>query len=135
LVAHVLDSAWSRVIGSVSLTGLPPSVDSAWLSGRVQGGGAIVAGRFDGWTLQAAQVFLRLPDVVGPCPDFVYWCGNETPTFTLGADRCMVPTGCAVRGVCPEYLPACEPGYDLLSWPSQPHGCPAFACMPAWLDQ
>lgn len=135
LVAHVLDSAWSRVIGSVSVAGAaPPLVDTAWLTGRILEGGAVVAGRFDGWTLEAAQVFLRLPDVAGPCPEFGYACGNETPTFTLGADRCLVPTGCAVRGACPEYIPACDPGYERLSWPSQPDACPAFACMPAWLD-
>jgi hypothetical protein len=136
MMAHVLDSPWGRVIGSLSVADVAaPLIDTAWLSSRVVTGGAIVAGRFDGWTLDVAQVFVRLPDVVGPCPDFGYDCGKETPTFTLAGDRCLMPTGCAVRHVCQEYRPACEPGYDLLSWPTQPKACLAYACVPAWLEQ
>jgi hypothetical protein len=136
LVAHVLDSPWGRVIGSISVADLAtPFVDTAWLSSRIVTGGAVVAGKFDGWALDVAQVYLRLPDVAGPCPDFGYECGDAVPTFTLAAGRCLIPTGCAVRRMCPEVMPACGSGYETLSWPSQPDGCLAFACMPAWLDQ
>jgi hypothetical protein len=136
IIAHVLDSPWHRAIASVSIASITaPFVDDAWVSSHVVTGGAIVAGRFDGWTLDVAQVYFRLPDEVGPCPEFGYYCGNEAPTFSLASDRCLMPTGCAVRRLCPEDVPACLPGYDLLSWPTQPAGCSAFACMPAWLQQ
>ncbi len=138
LVARVLDSRERRVIGAVSLGSLDAKyIDSAWLSSRVVTGGAVVAGQFDGWTLNVAQVFMHLPDLVGVCPQFGYDCGPDAvATFTLSSDRCLVPTGCAARrDTCPEFIPSCEPGYTLLSWPVQPHACTAFACMPSWLDQ
>jgi hypothetical protein len=80
LIAHLLDSPWGRPIESVSVAGMAPAwVDPAWITTRVMDHGAIVAGRFDGWTLDAAQVFLRLPDVVGPCPieDWAVHCAAD----------------------------------------------------------
>jgi len=136
LVAHLLNLWWERPIETVSVTGFaPPLVDTSWLSARVLSGGAIVAGRFDEASLDAAQVFVRLPDVVGPCPLFQYYCGERVATYTLAPDRCLIATGCAVPRDCPEYLPGCYPGYERLSWPSQPDACPAYACQPAFLSQ
>jgi hypothetical protein len=137
LVAYGLDGVWRHSITAVSLSDLgPPLLDTSWLTGRALGGGAIVAGRLVGTTFDAAQVFVRLPDAIGPCPLLEYSCGVGVATYTLGADRCLFATGCAAAGhLCPEYLPACDPQYQRLSWPSQPHGCPAYACMPGFLAQ
>jgi hypothetical protein len=137
LVAYGLDGQWRRSIEAVSLTDLGPTlVDTSWLTGRVVGGGAIVAGQLQGTTFDAAQIFVRLPDLVGPCPLFEYFCGESVATYALGADRCLFATGCAAtRHVCPQYLPGCDPEYQRLSWPIQPDGCLAYACMPAFLAQ
>jgi hypothetical protein len=139
LVAHLLDGPWGRPIKSVSTAGpLPAWVDEAWLQTRIMDHGAIVAGRFDGWTLDAAQVYLRLPDVVGPCPfeRFAVHCdGDEVATYTMSDNLCLVFAGCAKPGLCPLLLARCEAGYDLVSWASQPNACSASTCEPAFISQ
>ena len=119
-------------------------VDAAWLENRVDHGGAIVAGSFvPGDTfpggpekvLQASQVFLKLPERVGPCtatpiPD----CSPDTATFTRNADRCVEFSACVDGGVCPQYVPACPEGFSLSSWRGGVNACPVYACDPAWLD-
>ncbi len=138
LVAHLLDGPWGRPIKSVSTAGsLPAWVDAAWLTTRIMDHGAIVAGRFDGWTLDAAQVYLRLPDVVGPCMMelFAVHCGDEVATYTMTDNLCLVFAGCAKPGMCPLLLERCEAGYDRVSWASQPNACQASTCAPAFMSQ
>jgi hypothetical protein len=121
-----------------------PFVDKAWLSRRVLSHDAIVAAKlrngakFPGGyekVLDASQVFVRIPDLAGPCPMFpIHMCPEgKVNTFSHNADRCSIPTGCATPGICPMYMPACEPGYTLASWTSQPAACQAYACEPAFL--
>jgi hypothetical protein len=135
----VLDGPWGRPIKSVSTAGpLPAWVDAAWLTTRIMDHGAIVAGRFDGWTLDAAQVYLRLPDVVGPCAfeRFAVHCdGEQVATYTMSDNLCQVFAGCAKPGLCPLLLARCEAGYDLVSWATQPDGCQASTCEPAFISQ
>ena len=139
LVAHLLDGPWGRPIKSVSTTGsLPAWVDAAWLTTRIMDHGAIVAGRFDGWTLDAAQVYLRLPDVVGPCAmeRFAVHCDiGQVATYTMTDNLCEVFAGCAKPGLCPLLAERCEAGYDLVSWTSQPDACQASTCEPAFISQ
>jgi hypothetical protein len=124
-------------IEAVSVSGVGPwLVDPAWLTSRVLAHGALVAGELQGATLHASQVFVHLPDAPGPCEDVRLDCGNgEAPTYVRNGDRCLLPTGCIVPSPCPEYRPVCAPGYTLAEWPSQPKGCPAYACDAAFLSQ
>ena len=136
LSARVLNSRWERSIDTVSLSDAAARlVDTEWLTSRVLDHGALVAGRFDGATFVAGQVFVRLPDVVGPCPRLrrLSCEGGEVPTYTRDENRCRIPAGCVVRGFCPLYIPVCDAGYTRVSWPAQPVACPAYACDPAFL--
>lgn len=123
-----------------------PFVDEAWLAGRVLRHGAVVAAKLhDGAklpggyekVLEASQVFLRIPNKTGPCPMFpIKMCPEpQVNTFNRSADGCMIPTGCATPGICPMYMPACEPGYTLAAWTSQPSACQSYACDPAFLSE
>jgi len=138
-LALVLDGPLGRPIESLALASVGrPWVDAAWISNRIMEHGAIVAGTFNGWALDADQVFLRLPDVIGPCDrfDFASICGADlVATYSLDDGLCPGPTGCAKPGFCPQLKPFCDPGYDLVSTPSQPDACPAFTCEPAFAQQ
>lgn len=140
LVAHMLNSPWGRPIEAVSVTDVTPAwVDGAWITTRVMYHDAIIASRFDGGTLVAGQVFLRLPDVIGPCP-LLRWMvpaceGGQVETYAMTDDLCEYATGCAKPGVCPMFVPRCDPGYDLVSWPTQPDACAVFTCEPAFASQ
>jgi hypothetical protein len=135
LVAHPLNESSETVLGTLSVSGFaPPLVETTWLTSRVLAGGALVAGEVHGTTLEASQVFVRLPDRVGPCSDVLPHCeGDEVPTFERDQDLCLVSTGCVVPRACPMYRPECAPGYVLAAWPSQPGGCLSFACDAAFL--
>jgi hypothetical protein len=139
LVAQLLGGPWGHPIKDVSVDGLARSwVDPDWISGRVMAHGAIVAGTFNGWTLDAAQVFVELPLVVGPCVRLRLPppCDeDEVMTYRLDDNLCQVPTGCAKPGFCPELLERCDPGYAPLSVPSQPNACPVMTCEPAFALQ
>ena len=136
LEARLLNRGGEHPIGSVSVAGCAPRlVDPTWLTARVLGHGAIVAGRLDDGILEAGQVFIRLPDYPGPCPGLRMLCGDRTATYERDANHCLEPTGCVERHFCPLFLPECDPGYRLVSWASQPNGCAAFACDPAFLTQ
>lgn len=123
-----------------------PFVDEAWLARQVLRHGGLVAAKLhDGAklpggyekVLDASQVFVRIPNPVGPCPMFPLMKCPEprVNTFNRNADGCVIPTGCAMPGICPMYMPACEPGYTLASWTSQPAACQAYACDPAFLSE
>jgi hypothetical protein len=139
LFASLVNTGWEKRIGTVSVAFAPRLVDTAWLSSRVLEHGALVAGRvegsaFEALRLDANQVYVRLPDTVGPCPMEELFCGDETATYERDENRCLVPTGCATPRACPMYIPVCDPGYVLRSWASQPAACPAYACDPAFLS-
>lgn len=142
-VARALNDWTVRPVDTVTIPGAPRLVDTQWLTSRVLEHGALVAGRLDGATLEATQVFLALPGSAGVCTlDRVVpvasterqSCGDETATYERDENLCLVSTGCAVPGLCPMYRPACGDGYVLASWPMQPAGCPGFACDPAFLS-
>ncbi len=120
-----------------------PFVDQSWLGSRVLGHGALVASRlsngqtFPGGTervIDASQVFVHLPESVGPCPmRMVTRCpSGQLHTGGRTEDRCVVATACVRPAMCPKVTPACEAGYTLASWAQGQGACPAFACDPTF---
>lgn len=126
----------------ISLSGIPASlVDGPWLMNRIEAHKAIVVGSFvDGdalpggpeKVLEATQVFVKLPDVQGPCPSLpVESCPDgQVSVFARTPDRCEVPDGCVEPSVCVQSLPVCDEGYVLHSWTAAPNACPAHVCEP-----
>jgi len=123
-----------------------PWVDKGWLTSRVATHQAVVTGAFvqgehfpGGYeqVLDASQVFVRLPDVVGPCIERPSVLCSEGTSAVLErtADRCFDQVGCVTKGICPLFMPACAAGYTLASWPAAPSGCPSFACDPSFVVQ
>ena len=136
LAVRRLNQPFEIPVEAIDVSGFaPPRVDEAWLLSRVTEHGALVAGRLRDGRLEASQVFVRLPDVVGPCPLLHLACGKRVETFERDTDRCLVPTGCVQRQLCPEMIPGCAPGYVLATWPSEPGACLAFACDPGFLPR
>jgi hypothetical protein len=146
LIATYVNHVRQIPIDSVNVdkAGQMPQVDRAWLAARAEQHGAIAVGwlrsgaKYPGGeevVFDAAQVFVRVPDPVGPCPMMPTPLCDEgkTNVVTRNANRCHVPTGCVHRGICPMYMPACGAGYTLQSWATAPTGCEAFACDPAFL--
>lgn len=125
-----------------------PFVQVDWLEGRVLGHAALVSAAVSSppalaatnvppqRVIDASQVWVKLPEVracpaVKPAP-----CVNDTlvSTFSRDAERCLMPGACVKPGPCLLYFPACESGYRLVSWPSAPNGCDAFACDPEFVS-
>jgi len=118
-------------------------VDKGWLASRVEaheavaagtlGQGAHLPGGFEA-VLDASQVFVRLPERIGPCrASPTQSCADGTVAVDeRTADRCLMQVGCVKPGICPLFEPACAAGYTLSSWASLPNGCPAFACDPTF---
>lgn len=114
-------------------------VDRPWLTSRVKKHGALVAATLEQGThypggyeiiLNASQVYVHLPEHVGPCArNYPAFCGvNQVATFRRNEDRCLVPDVCVEARPCPLWVPLCDQGYTLESWPAEPNGCPAYAC-------
>lgn len=115
---------------------LATAVDEVWVRSRALAHGALVAGSVtsdaSGTTFVARQVFVRLPEVEGPCREFKVRACNEGSVlaFERRPSRCLVPTGCVPETVCREAAPSCAPGYTLRTWTSSAKGCAAYACDP-----
>lgn len=118
-------------------------VDGRWLSRRVTHHGAIVAGRIEQGQsfpagretlLVASQVFVRLPDTIGPCPELAIRCApGFVATFDRNEDRCITPQECVVPASCGQTAPECAEGYELVTWATSPDACPAYACDPSFV--
>ncbi len=131
--ADVLNLPVKQPVAGVAVDFAPPFVDRGWLTSRVMTRGAVVLGHVAGMTLEAAQVYLRLPELKGPCPMYRILCGDRTATYERDDNRCLLPTGCVVRTACPLVIPACQRGYRLVDWATLPHGCPEYACDPEFI--
>ena len=110
-------------------------VDQGWLANRALRHGALVAGHLDSSGLSASQVWLRLPETVGPCPAVHQQaCGaGQTQSYVRTADRCLVAAGCVTPGICSMMRPSCSDGYLASTWTTAPNACLATACDPAWV--
>jgi hypothetical protein len=126
------------LLHELSLTGLG-FVDQSWLAQRSTQDGALVAGSIvrstHHVTLEASNVYLKLPENVGPCPAvLVSQCpSGQVRTYTRTADRCVVADLCVTQGICNYLVPNCGEGYTSTSWKKAPNACPAVACDPSWL--
>jgi hypothetical protein len=115
-----------------------PWVDRVWLADRAAGHRAIVAAsiveRGGDRTLDAGQVFVRLPDAIGPCEARAEdRCGEGSVlAFARTADRCVQAPRCVKAKFCTMYLPTCSEGYSLQGWVGE-SGCPAYACDPSFV--
>lgn len=136
--------AWAAFTGLDVRTVLVPFADEGWLIRQVEQQGALVAAHFEDGErfpggrarlLVASQAFVRIGAEPVQCPlvRAAPCAAGEVYTSARSADRCLYPDGCAPGGqACPQFIPACPEGYTLASWASQPTGCPAFACDPAF---
>ena len=135
-VASAVNVGEETLLGRLDLSELTPRLlDTVWLSALVLGGNAVAAGSLvgplDGRVLDTSTVFLRVPDdttcktTVPACPD------GAIAMYVRDASRCLVASGCTTPTRCPEYVPLCDPGYQLAQWPSA-GGCASFACDPTF---
>lgn len=120
-----------------------PRVDQEWLKNRLQLHGAIasakvvngayISGSYEK-VLSASQVFVKLPESIGPCPlrPIAQCPEGKIHSFSRTADRCEVPGGCVTPGYCALYVPSCPEGYTLQSWSGGQFACQVYACDPAW---
>lgn len=142
--AKVLHKSDEVLVEGIDLEGLAePLLDRAWLAGRALHQGALVAGSivegevFQGGPehlLAASQVFLRLPEEQGACPQSRPGCPDgQVATYTRDENRCVVLSGCAEPGACAAYVPACGEGYDLVSWTGGMFACTVYGCDPSWV--
>jgi hypothetical protein len=121
-----------------------PLVDQNWLTARVTDKGALVAGRFVNASqfgagveriLDAAQVFVKLPDMTQSCPrpSLPLCPGSKQNVWVRDTNLCTMPAGCAAPGACAAFVPSCEDGYSLQSWTGGVFACTQYACDPAFL--
>lgn len=122
----------------VSVTrALASRVDGAWLTARILGGRALVAGKVvranKHVTVDASQVFVALPDRVTACPkQTAPACpSGKIRAYERTADRCTVPLTCTFPGACAPLEVTCDPGYTLISWTNI---CPRHACEPDFVQ-
>lgn len=119
-------------------------IDNAWLTARATEADAIIVGnvhsgaQFPGGkekVLSARNVFLKLPEIQGPCPQFkLAACpAGQTRTYVRDTDRCVLPGECVPSGACALFVPSCKDGFELRSWTAAPFGCNAFVCDPSWI--
>lgn len=131
-------------IERVDLEGLAePLLDRNWLTDRVAHRGALVAGALvDGEIFQggpetilaATQVFLRLPEEQGQCPQSRPGCiDGESAIYTRDENRCVVLSGCVEPGACAQYVPTCGEGYSLVSWTGGQFACTVYGCDPTFV--
>ncbi len=143
-IATLVNSRWRLAFDGVDVAPAAAArVDANWLAARVLDHGAVVAASWERgphdaggyeWLLRTSQVYVRLPDRVGPCPAApVTKCDAGTiPTFERNADRCLIQVACVVPTVCPMFMPVCAAGYSLAAWAGT-NGCNQFACDPTFL--
>jgi hypothetical protein len=133
-----------KQIERIDLAGLAePLVDRDWLADRALWADAIVAGAIvDGEVFQggpervlaASQVFLRLPEEQGSCPQSRPNCPEgQSAIYTRDENRCVVLSGCVEPGACAAYVPACGEGYTLQSWTGGMFACTQYACDPSFV--
>jgi hypothetical protein len=146
-IASLLNTNSQETFDRISVDGAAlPWVDKQWLASRVATHNAVAAGTFaDGESfpggvervLEASQVFVRLPELVGPCPARPeFRCTEGTVVLQQRTeDRCMVQVGCVSQNICPQSrdIPECQSGYALTSWTVPPSGCPTYACDPSFV--
>jgi len=143
-IASLLNTKSEEVFDRISVDRAAlPWVDKQWLASRVATHDVVAVGTLvEGENLpggvervlEASQVFVRLPEGVGPCPTTpMFLCTEGTSVLEQRTeDRCLVQVGCVPQSICPLFIAACPSGYTLTSWTAAPSGCPAYACDPSF---
>jgi hypothetical protein len=114
-------------------------LDLAWLEKRATQDGALTAGALvrsgEVLTLEASNVFVKLPEAAGPCPLVKQppCASGMSRTFVRNEDRCIVSSQCVAQGVCTQLVPTCGEGTTRVTWASAPRACPQMVCEPSWL--
>ncbi len=146
-LAHVLNSSTVLEVSGFELNAeaLPPGVDAAWLEQELRKERAAVIGRIvDGPTypggvekrLSATQVFVRFPLSRPPCgiwKPLTCAVTGEKVAYLRAGDLCLYPVACVDPGSCEQKAPSCAEGYTLAEWPTEPRGCPQYACDPSFV--
>ena len=115
-------------------------LDQDWVISRINTKGALVAGTFTQVNrvgvgtetiLDAAQVYLKLPELPGPCPQFKLAACQPgyVHSYTRNEDRCIVPTGCVIAPRCAQIRPGCATDYTAVTWNGP---CPQWSCDPTF---
>jgi hypothetical protein len=143
-VATRLNASTTFTFTTLSVEGVTiPWINQAWLSAAIRRRGAIVAGHLEkgehlpgGYEeiLRVSRVYVHLHDTARACPPrpHVACVRGKVATYRRTEDRCLDFDACVDPGICPEYVPVCTDGYTLVSWPSSPSGCMAYACDPSF---
>ncbi len=137
-VAVRLGTGDTSEVTSVSVArAAAPRVDPAWLASRVRRHGAVVAGRLQDGVLDASQIFVRLPDPVGPCLLIRHDCRAPLhAAYVRDPNRCVTFDRCLAARPCSFVRPGpCADGYVQVSWAADTAQCLAFACDPAFLSE
>lgn len=117
-------------------------VQESWLASRLSSRDGIAAGVVETRpstvgpaqesVLDASQVFVRLPERHGPCPQLpqVQCTGGKVGSLSRTPDRCLVQTACVTPGICPPVVVSCDAGYHAVMWRGGTSGCLQWACDP-----
>lgn len=117
------------------------NVDARWMTSRITDKGALVAAAFVTrnrvTTLDAAQVFMRLPEPSQSCPRVaIHQCAaGYTLSWARNENRCLLPTGCVRTVTCPQIRPYCDADYSAMTWNGGVDACPRAVCDPTWVTQ
>lgn len=144
-VVKLNGSAKTGVVGFIVERASQMLVDQKWLVDRLENHGALVAAKVVDGKKQAggvekladaSQVYVKLPEAPGPCPQFKLAACPEgqVRNYSRNENRCVMPGACIVpQGACAQLVPNCAEGYTMQSWPSDgPFACTGFACDPTW---
>ncbi|GAM17072.1 hypothetical protein SAMD00019534_002470, partial [Acytostelium subglobosum LB1] len=118
-----------------------PHMDKEWLRDKLYNQDkkhrAIVQATVDTFgKVLVTAIFVSLDDPEQPCPGIVLiGCDDaHVMTFNRDANRCVSFDTCVEPGACILSIPVCPKGYNLVSIPSRPYGCPKHFCDPDFLN-
>ncbi|MBL8935078.1 MAG: hypothetical protein JNM69_11025 [Archangium sp.] len=117
------------------------NVDARWMTSRITDKGALVTAAFvtanRSTTLDASQVFMRLPEPSQSCPRVaIHQCAaGYTLSWARNENRCLIPTGCVRTVTCPQIRPYCDADYSAMTWNGGTNACPRAICDPTWVTQ
>jgi len=111
-------------------------LDTEYLKAQTLANQAIIFAKQGANQVQAQQVYLLVPQQIGPCkkkPTNRCTQVQTAETFTRDPlTRCLVFDKCVRRGFCPLFIPVCPEGYTRQSWAVEPNACPSYTCDPTW---
>jgi hypothetical protein len=117
------------------------NVDARWMTSRITDKGALVAAAFvtrnRSTTLDAAQVFMRLPEPSQSCPRIALpsCAAGYTLSWVRNENRCLLPAACVLTVTCPQIRPYCDADYTAMAWNGGTNACPRAVCDPSWVMQ